>query len=166
MTPEPTDLLRGARRTLTDVILPALSDPFAIEQAKTVLRVLVHLEAVIDEAYPLEWEEARDLGRFLEAAAPLLAAVGDDAGAQDVRQASATTPVGETPLSYRALRDANVARKELVATLIRGPLRERRDDDLARSVAAQLDDLVRSQVEREKRWTSPKPKADSRKTRR
>ncbi len=68
MTPEPTDLLRGARRTLEDIVLPALIDRFAIEQAKTVLRVLAHLEAVVDDAYPLESAEARDLEAFLATA--------------------------------------------------------------------------------------------------
>jgi hypothetical protein len=70
VTPEPKDLLRGASRTLADVVLPALGDPFAIEQAKTVLRVLAHLEAVVDEAYPLEAAEAADLRRFLRELAP------------------------------------------------------------------------------------------------
>ena len=137
MTPEPTDLLRGARRTLEEIVLPALSDPFAIEQAKTVLRVLAHLEAVVDEAYPLEWEEARDLEAFLDVAH------GDAKGAE-----SETTSLP----SYRELRDDNVRRKERVAELVRGPLRERRNTALLDAFEA----LVRGQLERERRWTSPK----------
>jgi hypothetical protein len=90
MTPEPRDLLRGARATLAQVVLPALSDPFAIEQAKTVLRVLVHLDAVIDDAHALEWEEARDLAELL----------GEPAAFPS-----------SAPASYRALRDTNVERK-------------------------------------------------------
>ena len=98
MTPEPTDLLRGARLTLTDIVLPTLADPFAIEQLKTVLRVLTHLEAVVDEAYPLEAAEAEDLREFL--------GEGDDAPKVAL-------------LSYRELRDANVRRKQLVSEAIR-----------------------------------------------
>ncbi|MGH2901962.1 MAG: hypothetical protein ACRDMZ_25025, partial [Solirubrobacteraceae bacterium] len=99
MTPEPRDLLRGARATLAEVVLPALSDPFAIEQAKTVLRVLVHLDAVIDDAYALEWEEARDLAALL----------GERASADE----------SAPPESYRGLRNANVERKRRVAERIR-----------------------------------------------
>lgn len=98
MTPEPRDLLRGARATLAEVVLPALSDPFAIEQARTVLRVLVHLEAVVDDAYTLEWQEACDLSALLEE----------------------QTPATAEPETYRELRDANVARKRRVVELIRG----------------------------------------------
>jgi hypothetical protein len=137
VTPEPTDLLRGARRTLEEIVLPILSDPFAIEQAKTVLRVLAHLEAVVDEAYPLEWAEARDLEAFLGAAS------GDP-----------TTTASEPASlpSYRELRDDNVRRKEQVADLVRGSLRQRNDPKLLRA----FDALVRGQLERERRWTSPK----------
>jgi hypothetical protein len=137
MTPEPTDLLRGARRTLEEIVLPALADRFAIEQAKIVLRVLAHLEAVVDDAYPLEWAEARDLETFLAAAS------GDPAG-----------PSLETaPLpSFRELRDDNVRRKERVAELVRSALRERND----RKLLGAFEALVRAQLERERRWTSPK----------
>jgi len=137
VTPEPTDLLRGARRTLEEIVLPVLSDPFAIEQAKTVLRVLAHLEAVVDDAYPLEWAEARDLEAFLAAAS-----------GGPKRTASEVAPLP----SFRELRDDNVRRKERVAELVRGPLRERKDTALLRAFEA----LVRGQLERERRWTSPK----------
>jgi hypothetical protein len=137
VTPEPTDLLRGARRTLEEIVLPALSDRFAIEQAKTVLRVLAHLEAVVDDAYPLEWAEARDLEAFLAATS------GNPAG-----PAPETTPLP----SYRELRDDNVRRKERVAELVRGPLRERENTAPLDAFEA----LVRSQLERERRWTNPK----------
>ena len=137
MTPEPTDLLRGARRTLEEIVLPALSDPFAIEQAKTVLRVLAHLEAVVDDAYPLEWAEARDLEAFLAAAS------GD---ATTAASQPASLP------SYRELRDDNVRRKERVADLVRGSLRQSNDAKLLRA----FDALVRDQLERERRWTNPK----------
>jgi len=137
VTPEPTDLLRGARRTLEEIVLPALSDPFAIEQAKTVLRVLAHLEAVVDDAYPLEWAEARDLEAFLAAASGGL-----------------RTPAPEPALlpSYRELRDDNVRSKERVAGLVRGALRDRKDPALLDAFEA----LVRGQLERERRWTNPK----------
>jgi hypothetical protein len=126
MTPEPTDLLRGARRTLEDVVLPALTDPFAIEQAKTVLRVLTHLEAVVDEAYPLEAAEAADLCGFLGEGEPGRA-------------------------SYRELRDGNVKRKARLSAVVRelalAPNDEKR---LA------LDALLGRQLERERRWTRPR----------
>lgn len=137
MTPEPTDLLRGARRTLEEIVLPALTDRFAIEQAKTVLRVLTHLEAVVDDAYPLEWAEARDLEAFLSAASG--------------RPTTAVSEPASLP-SYRALRDDNVRSKERVAELVRGRLRERKDTALLGAFEA----LVRDQLERERRWTSPK----------
>ena len=137
MTPEPTDLLRGARRTLEEIVLPALTDPFAIEQAKTVLRVLAHLEAVVDDAYPLEWAEARDLEAFL--------AVANGYAKEPESQ---TTPMP----SYRELRDDNARKKERVAELVRGPLRSRGNDALLGAFEA----LVRGQLERERRWTSPK----------
>jgi len=127
MTPEPTDLLRGARRTLEDVVLPALSDAFAIEQAKTVLRVLAHLEAVVDEAYPLEAAEAADLCAFL----------GD------------TTP--GTP-SYRELRDGNVNRKRRLAAVVRELAQAPTTDERR----AALEALLCRQVERERRWTRPR----------
>ncbi len=111
MTPEPTDFIRGARRTLEDVVLPALDDPFAIEQLKTVLRVLIHLEAVVDDAYPLEAAEAEDLGRFL--------------GERDDR------PQAPLP-SYRELRDRNVQRKQRLAERIRACGRSPAVDDLVR----------------------------------
>ncbi len=137
MTPEPADFLRGARRTLEEIVLPALSDGFAIEQVKTVLRVLAHLEAVVDEAYPLEWAEARDLEAFLAVAS------GDPNG-----PASDTAPMP----SFRELRDDNVRRKERVAELVRGLLRQSNDPKLLDAFEA----LVRSQLERERRWTNPK----------
>jgi hypothetical protein len=133
VTPEPTDLIRGARRTLEDVVLPALADPFAIEQAKTVVRVLVHLEAVVDEAYPLEAAEAEDLGRFL---------------GEPIEAAGALA-------SYRTLRDGNVRRKARLAAVVRELMRA------AASPAAEvrrreLDELCRRQLERERRWTRPR----------
>jgi hypothetical protein len=137
VTPEPTDLLRGARRTLEEIVLPALSDPFAIEQAKTVLRVLAHLEAVVDEAYPLEWAEAHDLEAFLGVAR------GDPK-----RPAPEPAPLP----SFRELRDDNVRRKERVADSVGGPLRERNNTALLDA----FERLVRSQLERERRWTNPK----------
>jgi hypothetical protein len=137
VTPEPCDLLRGARRTLEEIVLPALADRFAIEQAKTVLRVLAHLEAVVDDAYPLEWAEARDLEAFLALAD------GDP---------NAAAPEPTALPSYRQLRDDNVRSKERVADLVRGPLRERNHPALLEAFEA----LVRAQLERERRWTSPK----------
>ena len=133
MTPEPTDLLRGARRTLEDVVLPTISDPFAIEQAKTIVRVLLHLEAVIDDAYPLEAAEAADLQRFL--------------GEAD--RAAAELP------SYRELRDGNVERKRRLSDVVRELARAAISPDVASRRAA-LDDLMRRQLERERRWTRPR----------
>jgi hypothetical protein len=130
MTPEPTYLLRGARRTLEDVVLPAIDDPFAIEQAKTIARVLMHLEAVIDVAYPLEAAEADDLCRFL-----------GEAGA----------PPAELP-SYRELRDGNVARKRRLS----GVVRELASGTDGADRRAALDELLRRQLERERRWTRPR----------
>ena len=137
MTPEPIDLLRGARRTLEEVVLPTLSDRFAIEQAKTVLRVLAHLEAVVDEAYPLEWGEAHDLDTFLAAASE-----NPDRPAAEPAQLP----------SYRELRNDNVRKKQQVADLVRGPLRQRNDSALLEAFEV----LIRAQLERERRWTSPK----------
>jgi hypothetical protein len=137
VTPEPTDLLRGARRTLEEIVLPTLTDRFAIEQAKTVLRVLTHLEAVVDDAYPLEWAEARDLEAFLAAASG--------------RPTTAASEPTSLP-SYRELRDDNVRSKERVADLVRGRLRERNDAALLDAFEA----LIRRQLERERRWTNPK----------
>jgi hypothetical protein len=145
VTPEPKDLLRGASRTLTDVVLPALGDPFAIEQVKTVLRVLAHLEAVVDEAYPLEAAEAADLGRFLGEVArstdPALASLGSD---DPLPSASPLPP-------YRELRDANVQRKRGVTEVIRALARGASDP----KIQAALDDLTRRQLGRERRWTNP-----------
>jgi len=126
MTPEPNDLLRGARRTLEDVVLPALTDAFAIEQAKTVLRVLAHLEAVIDEAFPLEAAEAADLCSFLGDANP-----------------------GQA--SYRELRDGNVKRKARLSAVVRA-LAQAPNDERRRA----LDALLGRQLERERRWTRPR----------
>ena len=131
MTPEPTDLLRGARRTLADVVLPALTDAFAIEQLKTVLRVIDHLEAVIDDAYPLEAAEAEDLRRFL---------------------AGETLAPHDSLPSFRELRDANVGRKRLVSEVIRAMRR----DSAVTSTQTALEHLVRRQLDRERRWTSPR----------
>jgi hypothetical protein len=122
--------LRGARATLAEVILPALSDPFAIEQAKTVIRVLLHLDAVIDDAFTLEWEEARDLAALVGEIPPELA--------------------GAQPASYRALREANVARKQRVAERIRA------DAAAGHAPDAALLEYVDRQTDRERRWTSPK----------
>jgi hypothetical protein len=133
MTPEPTDLVRGARRTIEDVVLPALDDPFAIEQAKTVVRVLVHLEAVIDEAYPLEAAEAEDLRQFL-----------GDAGER----------IGTLP-SYRDLRDGNVKRKASLSAVVRDLMRAP-NDAAADARRRALDDLMRRQLARERRWTRPR----------
>jgi hypothetical protein len=145
VTPEPKDLLRGASRTLADVVLPVLRDPFAIEQVKTVLRVLAHLEAVVDEAYPLEAAEAADLQRFLGEVAgstdPALASLGSD-----------DPPPSPSPLPpYRELRDANVRRKRNVTEVIRAIARGVSDP----KIQAALDDLTRQQLGRERRWTNP-----------
>jgi hypothetical protein len=133
MTPEPTDLLRGARRTLEDVVLPAIADSFAIEQAKTVVRVLVHLEAVIDEAYPLEAAEAHDLRRFL----------GDPSA-----WASALEP-------YRELRDGNVERKARLSAIVRDLMRAA-PGAATEARRRELDALLRRQLARERRWTRPR----------
>jgi hypothetical protein len=133
MTPEPTDLIRGARRTLEDVVLPAIADPFAIEQAKTVVRVLVHLEAVIDEAYPLEAAEADDLRRFL----------GDPSGS-----ASSLEP-------YRELRDGNVERKARLSAILR-ELMQAAPSAATEARRRDLDELLRRQLARERRWTRPR----------
>lgn len=100
MTPESTDYIRGARRTLEQIVLPALEDAFAIEQARTILRILEHLEGVVDDAYPMEWEEARDLAALLGEAMPEVVE-------------------GGLP-PFRELRADNVRRKAAVADLIRG----------------------------------------------
>jgi len=151
VTPEPTDLLRGARRTLADVVLPALTDPFAIEQLKTVLRVIDHLEAVIDDAYPLEAAEAEDLREFLAKVAhssdPTLSTVRGSA------MSAATTVASQGSLpSFRELRDANVRCKRLVSEVIRAMRR----GSAASSTQTDLEGLVRRQLERERRWTSPR----------
>ena len=151
MTPEPTDLLRGARRTLADVVLPALTDPFAIEQLKTVLRVIDHLEAVIDDAYPLEAAEAEDLREFLAKVAhssdPTLSTVRGSA------MSAATTVASQGSLpSFRELRDANVRCKRLVSEVIRAMRR----GSAASSTQTDLESLVRRQLDRERRWTSPR----------
>lgn len=152
MTPEPTDLLRGARRTLADLVLPALTDPFAIEQLRTVLGLLAHLEAVIDEAYPLEAAEAEDLRRFLAEAAR-----SDDAALSPLRasvaeEASEPLAAGGLP-SYRALREGNVQRKRRVTEIIRALGREARGPARKRPIEAALDELVRRQLGRERLWT-------------
>jgi hypothetical protein len=145
VTPEPKDLLRGASRTLEDVVLPALADPFAIEQVKTVLRVLAHLEAAIDEAYPLEAAEAADLQQFLG----VVARSNDPALASLASDDSLPSPSPLPP--YRELRDANVRRKRAVTEVIRATARGVSDT----MIQAALDDLIRRQLGRERRWTNP-----------
>jgi hypothetical protein len=145
VTPEPKDLLRGASRTLADVVLPALSDPFAIEQVKTVLRVLAHLEAVVDEAYPLEAAEAADLQRFLREVARSTDRALASLGSDDPLPAPTPLP------PYRELRDANVRRKRNVTEVIRALARGASDP----KIQAALDDLTRRQLGRERRWTNP-----------
>jgi hypothetical protein len=158
MTPEPTDLLRGARRTLADLVLPALADPFTIEQLKTVLGVLAHLEAVIDEAYPLEAAEADDLRCFLGEAAgsggPALAPLRAALAAAAIESAAAS----RLP-SYRELRDGNVARKRLVTEVIRALRRDRADSERNPALEAALDELVRRQLARERLWGSGRKSA-------
>ena len=102
------------------------------------LRVLAHLEAGSSTTpHPLESAEARDLEAFL-------------ATASGERRESAPEPASLP--TYRELLDDNVHRKERVADLVRGPLRERNDSTLLDAFEA----LVRAQLERERRWTSPK----------
>jgi len=155
VTPEPTDLLRGARRTLADVVLPALGDGFAIEQLKTVLRVLTHLEAVIDEAYPLEAAEAEDLRGLLGAVArssdPALSALRETAG-----EAIAGDSVPGSLPSFRELRDANVVRKRVVSDVIRALRRSAPSAAAVEDVETRLAGLVRRQLDRERRWTRPR----------
>jgi hypothetical protein len=149
--------LRSARTTLSDVVLPALVDPFALEQLRTVLRALTHLEAVVDEAYPLEREAADDLARFLAEVAGLL----DDTAALDELRAALLreAPAADDALpTLDELRAASSRRKHLVTALIRGPLRERRKTEWARATRALLAKLVHRQLVRERRWMSPKPK--------
>jgi hypothetical protein len=154
MTPEPADLLRGARRTLAEVVLPALRDRFATEQLKTVLGLLAHLEAVVDEAYPLESAEAEDLRRFLGAAAR-----SDDPALAPLRgalAAEAAEPAAEDGLpSYRALREKNVRCKALVTGVIRALGLPAGFPTERRAIEEALDGLVRRQLARERRWTRP-----------
>jgi hypothetical protein len=153
MTPEPADLLRGARRTLAEVVLPALRDPFAAEQLKTVLGLIAHLEAVVDDAYPLEAAEGEDLRRFLgEAARSVDPALSPLRG---VLAAEAAEPPAASDLpSYRALREGNVRRKALVTDVIRA-LRGHAGFAENRAVEEGLDGLGRRQLARERRWTRP-----------
>jgi hypothetical protein len=158
MTPESKDLLRSARTTLSDVVLPALADPFALEQLRTVLRVLTHLEAVVDEAYPIERETADDLARFLAGVAQSLD--GDEPLAElrgAFQQEPPLAPDAVPPLAE--LRAASSRRKGLVTALVRGPLRDRRGTEWERATRAALGDLVRRQLVRDRRWMSPKPGA-------
>ena len=151
MTPEATDLLRGARRTLADVVLPALADPFAIEQLKTVLRILTHLEAVIDEAYPLEAAESEDLRRFLDEVARSPAGTLAALGERDEVDHRGLEP-------FRELREGNVRRKQRVTEVIRTLARAPKGAEI-HAIREALDRLASRQLERERRWTNPRRKS-------
>lgn len=158
MTPEAKDLLRSARTTLAEVVAPALTDSFALEQVKTVLRVLMHLEAVVDEAYPLERETADDLKAFLGDVARSLEGDAPLAGFRtEIAKEIVADPVGLAPLAD--LREACSRRKRLIAALVRGPLRERRGTEWATATRNALGRLIERQLVRERRWMSPKPKS-------
>lgn len=160
MTPESTDYIRGARRTLEQIVLPALEDAFAIEQVRTILRILEHLEGVVDDAYPMEWEEARDLAALLGEAMPEM--------------------VNGTLPPFRELREGNVRRKSAVANLIREGSVSPRRGETARSASegeeaampphptlrpdlspeGELGKLLRRQIDRDRRWTNPKARPE------
>ncbi len=142
MTPEPAEALRAARRTLADVVLPAITDDFAREQAQAALRLLAMLEGTIERIYPLEVEEHDDVARFL---ASFSAGAGRDTelGARAATLAEEATARRALP-TYRELRTHGAHMRALVAEIAAAGL----GGEALRGLAAR-------QVERDRIWSKP-----------
>ena len=142
MTPEPAEALRAARQTLAEVVLPAVTDDFAREQARAALRVLSLLEATIERSYPLEVEEHDDVARFL---ASFSAGAGRGSALAERAAKLAAEAMERRPLpTYRELRDCTTKMKALVGEIA-----------AAGMGGAALRGLAARQVERERIWSKP-----------
>ena len=140
MTPEPTEALRAARQTIADVVLPAVADEFAREQAHAALRILSLLEATIERSYPLEVEEHDDVARFLGSFAAS-GGRGSELGTRAAALAAEATERRPLP-TFRELREASKRMKALVGEIAAAGLG-----------GAALRGLAARQVERERMWT-------------
>lgn len=166
MGPEIEQFLSGMRKTMEQVVLPNLSDPFAQEQAGIVMATLGFLEQVHDKAFHYELLENDRyrclLGRLLEllqrpaasAAGEVpdpevgatLAAVRDHLDAQVLNGEMHRRP-------YDVLRAANETMKEQLSELVRLL------PSLSPESRAAFDELLtpfsRELVTRERAWVKP-----------
>jgi len=156
MVPDLAQTLAGLRKTLVEIVLPELRDPFAVEQLKTVVGAIGHLETVHEEIYPYEWTEHREYLRFLERLRSAFLPVATDVeGRALLAEVEERLPQGRSDArlpSLGTLRRENLWMKSAVSRIAVGPLRRAAGEAWAREVDAEFRELLRRQVARERAW--------------
>lgn len=150
MRPDIGDYLRGVKKTLAEIVLPTLTDPFALEQSAFIMLALEHLLARWDKVWHFCREENLALrGVLAEAAARLSreASLPNNAASllkriQDRLRKEEAEDVGDRP--YESLRDGNVCLRELLAELL-GTVGGEEQNRSARA-------FMKEQLAREREW--------------
>jgi hypothetical protein len=148
MRPNIGDLLAGIKKTFGEVIVPALKDPFALEQASFIMLALEHLAGRWDKVERFCREENAGLRRLL---AEAVASPGADAAVvarevvESIRERLAAEDVTDREArSVQSLFEANAALRALLIGLSDAI----KDDGFRRKIRAWL----KQQLEREREW--------------
>lgn len=124
MRPDIGDLLRGLKKTFGEVILPSLTQPFAVEQATFMMLVFEHIVARWDSAYGFCRVENSELRQVLtEAAGKLCAGSQRHPGLSgllgEIQARIADEQAAEnTGREIRSISDANVVLRGLFCRLL------------------------------------------------
>ncbi|MBI5503936.1 MAG: hypothetical protein HY899_03995 [Deltaproteobacteria bacterium] len=160
MRPHIGDLLRGVKRTFGEVIVPSLTDPFAVEQATFMALVLEHIVARWDQAEEFHRVENTELRQALSEAVERLRSASQER--PDVRslleaisrRVDEEDAAGHLPRTPETVAQANVALKEYLSKLL-----ECIEDGTGADGASETRRVVHAchaymkrQLEREREW--------------
>jgi hypothetical protein len=156
------DLLRGVKKTFGEVIVPSLTEPFAVEQATFMMLVLEHIVARWDQAQAFHHAENIELRQLLANAAEALSTTSQ--GHPGLRASLERIPqlvagedsadrLARTP---EAIAAANAALRERVIGLLEYIEGDNEADSLpeARGVVRAARAYMKRQLERDRDWVS------------
>jgi hypothetical protein len=154
------DLLCGVKKTFGEVIVPALTEPFAVEQATFMMLVLDHIVARWDQAQAFHRAEHIDLRKvLLEAAEDLWATSQEHPGLRPLLEAilhriDEEDAADRLPRTPEAIAQANAALREHVSKLLEYVEGGTEADGFpeAHGVGRACHAYMRRQLEREREW--------------
>jgi hypothetical protein len=160
MRPHIGDLLRGVKKTFGEVIVPSLTEPFAVEQATFMMLVLEHIVARWDQAQAFYRAENIELRHVLAEAAEELWATSQrhprlctllEAILHRIDEEDAADRLPRTP---EAIAQANAALREHVSKLLEYVEGGDEADGFpeARRVGRACHAYMQRQLEREREW--------------